>query len=48
MSKDKEPDYEPEDCEDCKEESLEDNVEYEQDFSHDGETWYCENCRRPV
>jgi hypothetical protein len=43
-----EPDIEPEDCEECKQIAEESGFEYEPNHKHDGVTWFCENCNKPV
>lgn len=42
-----EPTYEPEDCEECKEEAKLSGIEYEQYFSWKNGSWYCNQCGRP-
>jgi len=42
------PGYEPEDCEYCSELAEDSGIEYEANFYHDGETWYCSECKRPL
>jgi hypothetical protein len=41
---DKEPGYEPGDCEQCSQNDENSGLEYEANFHHDGEHWYCDNC----
>jgi hypothetical protein len=45
---DEELDYEPEDCEDCKQECEDANVEYEKNYHVVDGTPYCDNCERSL
>lgn len=43
-----EPTYEPEDCEECREECENDGIEYESNFTwNKGGWWECDSCGRP-
>jgi hypothetical protein len=42
-----EPWYEHEDCEDCREEAESAGIEYEANFTWEGDIWVCDTCNRP-
>lgn len=45
---DEEPDYEPEDCDYCKQNMEQNDIEYTLDCHWTGQTWICDHCGLPL